>query len=77
MVETAAADEAYIVVALRIGMIRDPGSDTRIETGPCGRRRVLRQGIERVGFGENVVDLNIGGVELFRRELAQRAKPTE
>ncbi len=75
MVEGAAANNAHIIVALRIGMIRYPCCDTRIETRARGSRRIFCQRFEGLCLGENNSDLGLRFIKLFGLQDAQAVKP--
>jgi hypothetical protein len=68
--EIAAANDARLVSALWIGMIRDPSRYAGIEAGTRRRRGILRQSIEGFRFRKNILNPGICPIELLRLELA-------
>ena len=74
MFKIAAANDARIVFALWVGMVRDPRRDAGIEASTRSRRRILRQSIEGFRFRKNILNLGFCGIELLRPELAQSVK---
>jgi hypothetical protein len=76
MFEIAAANDARVVSALGVWMIRDPGRYVGIESGTRRRRKILRQSIESFRFRKNILNPGFCPIELLRLELAQSAKPS-
>ena len=74
--EIATANDAHVVFAVWIGMVRDPGRYASIEARTGSGRRILCQRIESFRLRENALNLGFCGIKFLHFKAAQGAKPS-